>query len=703
MSNSYTKRPVAQPKNHEIYQSLLNHTSIDGSHIKHLESRGLTYEQIRATNYASTKTPKSTHMQSVLGALEKQYDLKDVPGFFKNEGGIRAMVSMPALAIACRDYLGRISSIILRPDNPKKSKKGKIINKYMAFSSTGKTDGAPVIQTTHCPVVDGTAKEKAGDIIGITEGVLKADVATALGDKYVVGMHGLNIPHDLAYVIEELEVSEVIIYLDAGEDSNKDMIKAKCKLIHFAKEVGIDYKVATWDPEHGKGIDDVLKEENADKIRYLSNEEIQNLLAEGEEVDPHNGDWLYCVATEKFHNKKTHQILKKSQFADKFLLEKVDEVNILISHGFDQVDSVTFLPQGPQIVIEDGLRKLNEWRDPEIEPHQGDVSVFIDHVKYLFPDKRDQDIFLDWFAYNIQFPGQKIMWALVIVGGQGIGKSFFAFIFKYLISEYNVSCPTNEQIQDKYTGWQKGCQLVIIEELMARGRIDLINRLKPIITETWTMIREMFMMSYRYPNRFNIIAFTNHGDALKIDDDDRRYGVLKSEAMAQDSIYYDRLWSWAKKPESASALLHYFLNRDISHFKPHARAPKTKAKQEMIDANRTPLEQWVISSINDNSWPFNRNLVAIRHITAEHVCPIQFRSYSSQKWADALKKAGAVRYPGAVRLSDKSRASIWVLRGKDILLKETSIKIKELYENEEKEAMTEKSKVTNPIDSSKPM
>lgn len=698
MSNSYTKRPVAQPKNHEIYESLLNHIGIDGSHIKSTENRGLTYEQIRMANYASTKEIRSNHMMSVLGNLEKQYDLNGVPGFFKNESGIRTMASMPALAIACRDYLGRISSIVLRPNKPKMGKKGKPINKYMAFSSNGKTDGAPVIQTTHCPVVNGTAKERAGDVIGITEGVLKADVATALGNTYIVGMHGLNLPYDLAGVIEELEVSEIIIYLDAGEDGNKDMIKAKCKLIQLAKEIGIDYKVATWNPEHGKGIDDILKAGKGDEIRYLKDEEIQNLLTEGEEVDPLNGDWVYCVATEKFHNKRTYQSLKKSQFADKFMLEKTDVVNSLIAQGFDQVDSVTFLPNGSQIVVEEGLRKLNEWRDPEIVPCEGDVSIFIDHVQYLFPDKRDQDIFLDWFAYNIQFPGKKIMWALVILGGQGIGKSFFAFIFRNLLGEFNVSCPTNEQIHDKYTDWQKGCQLVIIEELMARGRIDLLNKLKPIITELWTMIREMYTPPHRYPNRFNIIAFTNHENALPIDNDDRRYGILESKVTAQGTDYYNRLWSWAEKPESTAALLHYFKQRDISHFKRHARAPSTKAKEAMIEASRTPLEQWIIGGIEDNCWPFNRNLVAIRHLTAEHVCPHQFRSYSPQKWAEALKKAGAVRYPKAVTLSDKSRATIWIVQEQEFFINENPQAIGEQYEGEQKLFGEQDINAVNPLD-----
>ena len=90
----------------------------------------------------------------------------------------------------------------------------------------------------------------------------------------------------------------------------------------------------------------------------------------------------------------------------------------------------------------------------------------------------------------------------------------------------------------------------------------------------------------------------------------------------------------------------------------------------MIEASRTPLEQWIIGGIEDNYWPFNRNLVSIRHLTSEDVCPYRFRSYSEQKWAQAFKKAGAVKY-GSVALSDKSRTTIWILREQDFFLKES--------------------------------
>lgn len=217
---------------------------------------------------------------------------------------------------------------------------------------------------------------------------------------------------------------------------------------------------------------------------------------------------------------------------------------------------------------------------------------------------------------------------------------------------------------------------------MARGRIDLMNKLKPIVTQPTTKIREMRKEAYDYPNRFNIIAFTNYDDALLVDDDDRRYCVLKSHARSQQQSYYDDLWKWLDEPKNIQALLHYFHNRDISHFRPKDKAPETSAKKDMVGMSRAPLEEWVINGIEDNAWPFSRQVIAIRHLKNQRVCPQGFEKISDQKWAQALKKAGAKPYPDQVTLSDKSKLKVWLIGDKKhVLLNASPAQLAKMYDS----------------------
>lgn len=705
MTESYKFRPNAEPYKHSVYKAYLSALGLETRHFSNLIKRGLNSEQINNAQYVSKPSNNSKTAQNALGIIENQFKLKGIAGFYIDpKTKHRSQSGVSGTMIPVRDCNGKINSLICRVDKPNKDKWGNIKGKYLAFSSNGKPEGEKVWQTTHCPIVTGTARKVSSTTVRITEGILKADIATALGDFYCLGMHGLNPSKDLGNVLEELEISTIIVCLDAGEDENSDILLSKKKLFKLADDIGIDVYFETWDPQYGKGIDDVFVNGHADKIRRLSAEEVKGLIKEADSKDPTSEDLFYVISIQQFMNKTTRQILSKSQYADKYEMGSASSVNSFLTDCFEQkVDGLTFMPNGAEVITECGLKKFNEWRDPKIRPVEGDVSLFTQHMELLLAEEKDRDLFLDWLAYCVQHPGKKVMWALVLIGSEGIGKSFLGFILRNCLGIDNISFPTNEQIQEPYTDWQRGCQLVIIEELMTMGRKDLINKLKPIITQPITKIREMYTTPYDYPNRFNILAFTNYDDALLIGEGDRRYGVFKSEMKPQGEAYYETLWNWAKQPDSIQSLLYYFMNRNIRNFNPHARAPVTGAKRFMIEVSRSALEDWICGCIGDNCWPFNRQIVSIRHLKSKDICPQHLQKYSNQKWACALKKAGAVHYDRQVPLSDKSRLKVWFIGDKkDILINLPPAELATQYEKEELQAKKDKDNVTNPLVETKP-
>lgn len=276
MTKSYPQSPKMNFKNHEIYNSYLNSFPLTNDHTRDLIKRGLDEIQISKAQYKTKPSNTSAAAKNALNKISFMYDAEGVPGFYKDKNGAPKQAGVEGLLIPVRDMNGNIISLSVRNDKPKLSNSGKETNKYLAFSSAGKNSGGKVTQTTHCPIINGSAIEKAGNSVRITEGILKADVATALDpDMYCLGMHGLSIPRDLANVVTELEIAELRICLDAGEDSNSDMQQAKAKILKFCEDIGIDYKFETWDAKFGKGIDDVLAAGHKDKIRICTPEEEQ--------------------------------------------------------------------------------------------------------------------------------------------------------------------------------------------------------------------------------------------------------------------------------------------------------------------------------------------------------------------------------------------------------------------------------------------
>jgi len=666
-NKTYGTRGRAAPLNHRVYTLYLEQMGIGSEHHAQLKKRGLNSENIQKAQYGTKRTNNTNDSRVAIAAVVAEFgdQLKGIPGFYRDKDGHWTHQGISGVVIPVRDIDGNIDHLIVKNDNPTKNKEGRITNKYLTFSSAKFTDGAKSWQTTHCPLIKGNAKEYCGTTICITEGVLKADVATAIDPNgaYYVGLQGLKIHGDLKVIVEDLEGSIAEIYLDAGEDDKADMIRSKCQLIIELRHMGIDVVVKTWDKKYGKGIDDVLLAGNKDKIKSLTDLEVERLLEKGNSADPENGDWLYVIETERFVNIRNYRELKKTQFVDRFSLVETRAASILIGNGVMRVDGLIYEPAKEQIIEDDkeNVSYLNTWRDPEIVAREGDCSLLIDHLNFLFnEDQRSVNIMLDWMAFQIQNPGIKILWALVIIGDEGIGKSFFSMAMEKILGEWNVSVPSNEEVHEIYTGWLKNCMLVIIEEIMSRGRLAFMNKLKPIITQPFVKIREMHTKTYKQPNRTNMLMFSNHEDSLLIDEGDRRYCFLKSDVIKKEIGYYGKLFDWLRDKDTPGKIVWLLKDRDISLFNPNDAAPLTDAKKDIISIVRSPLDTWVAQGIEDEAWPFAGDLISVRHL--KEISPNEFKILSDYKWAQALKAAGAVKIDKQIKISDGSKVWLWAVR-----------------------------------------
>jgi hypothetical protein len=109
------------------------------------------------------------------------------------------------------------------------------------------------------------------------------------------------------------------------------------------------------------------------------------------------------------------------------------------------------------------------------------------------------------------------------------------------------------------------------------------------------------------------------------------------------------------------------MKRDLSKFNPHVKAPDTEAKRDLVKISRTRLEEWIEECIQDQEWPFHGDLVSVRHLKSERVCPRNCQGMSDYKWAEALKRAGAVQYEHQVKLSNNARCRIWIVHRHEMM------------------------------------
>jgi len=606
-----------------VYEDLLQCLVLEPHHEKMLEKRGFSEDEIDIGGWKTL--PAST--KSIVAKLAKKHgdDLGKVAGFYRQGGGDWALSASRCLVIPIRSPHGEISGIKLRSDNDKAIKKYFLLTSAKASGRSEDTCGTPAKPEPHFPAF--MPDDPVDGVVRITEGEFKADIATLHSNVYTMSIPGVGFWSKILPHIREMKPNKVLLAFDSDKsdvhstsvDSEEEYKVGKelSKLYTALKNEKFNVVIEDWDGQYGKGIDDVLTAGHEDKIFELTDHEADKFCSEKISGDL-NDEWIYILKNKIFINTKTGAEFDKEQFDDLMISSSEEKgkpsANFMKDPSSRKFYQSIYMPSFPPVVEYLGHECYNTWREHPISAVDGDPSIFTDHIKYLLPNEDEANILLDWMAYQVQFPGRKMSWAIILQGQQRTGKSYIGFALRQILGDENIGLPSNEAIKGQFTKWQYGHSVIIIEEIMTTGRIDVMNKLKPMITENMATIRQMRTDEYTVPNVYNLIAFTNHRDAIKIESDDRRYCALFSEAKPKKSHEYESLFDWTRK--NAGVIYGYLMNRDLSAFKPKGRAPFTLAKQEMVNLSHTVWQEFIIDGIEDSYTPFQSDIVTSKGITA---------------------------------------------------------------------------------------
>lgn len=216
-------------------------------------------------------------------------------------------------------------------------------------------------------------------------------------------------------------------------------------------------------------------------------------------------------------------------------------------------------------------------------------KLFHDHIIDTFGP--DGALLEQWLGWAAQHPEQKILWAPLLVGVQGDGKSLLADALGLAVGPQRLHKSSTTAISGNFNEFLDGKFVLAIEELRVSGqnRYTILDKLKDIITNPSIEIRPKGLANRTAPNFCNVIAMTNHLDALPIDASDRRWGIFTSrfivgngdlESERIDTGYFNSLMDALRyDPE---AVVGWLYSIDLTGFDPTRRPPMTHAKASMI-------------------------------------------------------------------------------------------------------------------------
>jgi hypothetical protein len=277
---------------------------------------------------------------------------------------------------------------------------------------------------------------------------------------------------------------------------------------------------------------------------------------------------------------------------------------------FPRADMTCFRPELPPhtIIVEDGFSRVNTYV-PLVTPRiEGDPEPFLNHLRKLLPIERDQRILLGYMAACVQMIGVKFRWAPFIQGVPGNGKSTLSEVVARAIGMRYSHSPAAADIANKFNDWMECKIFIYVEDVYTADRAEVMETLKPLITQRWVEVQPKGSAKYMADNRANFMLNSNHKDGIRKTIDDRRIAPFYTMQQSRDDLvrdgmgdaYFQRLNNWLEN-EDGYAIVANFLDRyEIAdEFNPTKMscAPLTGSTGEAIAAGLGSVEQDVLEAI----------------------------------------------------------------------------------------------------------
>ncbi len=248
-------------KRDAAYRALIQAVGLDSEHKADLAHRGLSGPETASGRYGcmgiNSRYAIATLVQNETGFTDDE--VLAVPGFGKDDLGRLAVLGPAGLIIPVTDKDGLISGCQLRPDKPRIEKDAngddKVVGKYIWLSSSG-ADGPSAVRIAHVPPI--SAASSKFDVVRLTEGPLKAHIATVKSGVHTIGIPGVGSWRLALAALRDLGATTVRLAYDADFATNDVVASALARSARGLLAAGYNLEAERWDAAQGKGIDDVL-------------------------------------------------------------------------------------------------------------------------------------------------------------------------------------------------------------------------------------------------------------------------------------------------------------------------------------------------------------------------------------------------------------------------------------------------------------
>ncbi len=236
---------------------------------------------------------------------------------------------------------------------------------------------------------------------------------------------------------------------------------------------------------------------------------------------------------------------------------------------------------------------LNLWEGYGVQPAAGDWSLLRAHIFKVIcaEDQIRYNYLMRWLARMLQRPAEAGEVAVVLKGGEGVGKGTLAKAIKRIVAQHALAISNAKHLTGNFNAHLRDVVFLFADEAFFAGDRAHVGVLKAIITEPYLTVEAKYANAAEVPNYLHVMMASNEEWVVPAAMDSRRFFVLVVPDTVRNN--HDYFGAIAKQMDEGgdAAMLHDLLQIDLANFNVRA-VPTTEGLQEQRKLSLGTNEQW---------------------------------------------------------------------------------------------------------------
>jgi hypothetical protein len=251
-----------------------------------------------------------------------------------------------------------------------------------------------------------------------------------------------------------------------------------------------------------------------------------------------------------------------------------------------QFDTLVFAP-GAEIT-----GSYNLWRGYGVTAIPGELhESFLRHLRENVCKGIDEhySYLLGWMARVVQKPNDTGEVAIVLRGGKGVGKSFFAKHFGKLFGRHYLEVSNPSHLVGNFNAHLRDTVLLFADEAFYANDKKHVSILKTLITSDMLTVEAKGVDVESAANFVHLIMASNSEHVVSASQDERRFFVLDVGTEKQQETKYFRSIADDLESGGYESLLHFLLGYDLTNYEVRL-VPQTHA---LMEQKLQTAESWM--------------------------------------------------------------------------------------------------------------